>query len=294
MPKAFIIGHPIKHSRSPLIHGYWLKHYGLEGSYERIDVLPVDAGDFLAGFARDGFVGGNVTIPHKEAAFAAVGRRTERAERLGAVNTVWIEDGVLWGDNTDVTGFMAHLDASLAAQGLPAQGLGTGWEQDVDTALVLGAGGAARGIVAGLQDRPLRRILVANRSRGKAEDLVRDLGGSPNRPPVLEAIAWEDLGSALTRSRLIVNTTSLGMAGQPPLLLDLSAVPDGAVVADIVYVPLKTPLLAAAEARGLRTVDGLGMLLHQAAPGFRRWFGLMPEVTPELRALIVADLEGAR
>ncbi len=280
MTKAFIVGHPIKHSRSPLIHGHWLQQYRLEGSYERIDVAPVNFGDFLRGFPAKGFAGGNVTLPHKEAAFAGVERRTQRAERVGAVNTLWIEDGVLWGDNTDVLGFMAHLDASL----------GIGWEQDVDTALVLGAGGAARAVVAGLQDRPLKRILVANRTLSKAEDLVRDL--RRHSSVALETSAWEALGRVVPHARLIVNTTSLGMAGQPPLALDLSRAPLNAAVADIVYVPLQTPLLAAAAARGLRTVDGLGMLLHQAVPGFRRWFGATPEVTPSLRALIVADVEG--
>ena len=280
MTKAFIVGHPVKHSRSPLIHGHWLKRYGLDGSYERIDVAPVNFADFLRSFERDGFAGGNVTIPHKEAAFAGASRRTARAERLKAVNTLWFEDGVLWGDNTDVIGFMAHLDRSL----------GTSWERDVDTALIIGAGGAARAVVAGLQDRPLKRIMVANRTGPKAGELVHDLKGSG--PAALEAVAWEELGPALARSGLIVNTTSLGMVGQPPLLLDLDGAPADAVVADIVYVPLKTPLLAAAEARGMRIVDGLGMLLHQAAPGFERWFGVAPEVTPELRALIVADIEG--
>jgi len=282
MTKAFIVGHPIKHSRSPLIHGYWLKQHGISGSYERIDVEPVNFGNFLGTFHERGFAGGNVTIPHKEAAFAGVARRTERAERLGSVNTLWVENGVLWGDNTDVTGFMANLDLNL----------GTGWEQDVDTALVLGAGGAARGIVAGLQDRPLQRILVANRTLSKAQDLVR--GFERHGPVKLEALAWEDLGRALSEAQLIVNTTSLGMAGQPPLTLDLARAPGRAIVTDIVYVPLRTPLLAAAEAHGLRTVDGLGMLLHQAVPGFERWFGVRPEVTPDLRALIVADLEASQ
>ncbi|WP_114944162.1 shikimate dehydrogenase [Microvirga calopogonii] len=282
MTKAFVVGHPIKHSRSPLIHGYWLKQYGIDGSYERIDVAPVKFGDFLKDFRSQGFAGGNVTIPHKEMAFLSVERRTERAERVGAVNTLWFEDGVIWGDNTDVIGFMAHLDASL----------GKGWEQDVDTALVLGAGGAARAVVAGLQDRPLKRILVANRTLSKAEDLVRDL--RPGSSVALETSAWEALGRVIPHAQLIVNTTSLGMAGQPPLTLDLSRVPRNAAVADIVYVPLETPLLSAAAAQGLRTVDGLGMLLHQAVPGFKRWFGVTPEVTPELRALILADIEGHR
>jgi shikimate dehydrogenase len=282
MAKAFVVGHPIKHSRSPLIHGYWLDRYGLDGSYERIDVAPVNFGDFLKSIRSQGFAGGNVTIPHKEMAFLSVERRTAQAERVGAVNTLWFEDGLLWGDNTDVTGFMAHLDASL----------GTGWEQDVETVLVLGAGGAARAVVAGLQNRPCKRIFVANRTLSKAEDLVRDL--RPASPVGLETSAWEALGRVIPHAQLIVNTTSLGMAGQPPLALNLAKAPRNAAVADIVYVPLETPLLAAAAAHNLRTVDGLGMLLHQAVPGFRRWFGVTPEVTPELRALILADIEAQR
>jgi len=279
MTKAFVVGHPIKHSRSPLIHGYWLKEHGLVGSYERLDVAPEDFSDFLKSFSGQGFTGGNVTIPHKEAAFAGVDHRTKRAERLGAVNTLWIEDGLLWGDNTDILGFMAHLDQSL----------GKDWEKAVDTALVLGAGGGARAIVAGLQERSIPQILVANRTLSKAGELVQDL--DDDGPSILQALAWDQIDAALGQAGLIVNTTSLGLAGQPPLELDLGKTPAGAVVADIVYVPLRTPLLAAAEARGLRTVDGLGMLLHQAAPGFARWFGVTPQVTPELRALIVADIE---
>jgi shikimate dehydrogenase len=281
MKKAFIIGHPIKHSRSPLIHGHWLKQYGIDGSYERIDVAPENLDEFLLVFWNMGFIGGNVTIPHKEETFAFLDHKTERAQRLGAVNTLWYDEkGIeLWGDNTDVLGFMDNLD----------QTLGTGWEQDVDTALVLGAGGAARGIVAGLQDRPLKRILITNRTRARAEELARALSGAS--AVEIETLAWDDLDHGVAQSQLIVNTTSLGMAGQPPLPTDLSRAPKNAIVSDIVYVPLRTPLLAAAEARGLRTVDGLGMLLHQAVPGFERWFGVKPQVTPELRALIVADIE---
>lgn len=282
MTKAFIVGHPIKHSRSPLIHGHWLKQHGLDGSYERLDVAPADFPAFLKTLAARGFIGGNVTIPHKEAAFAGVDRRTERAERLKAVNTLWIENGLLWGDNTDVLGFMAHLDQSL----------GTGWEKPVETALIIGAGGAARAVVAGLQDRAIGRILVANRTESKARDLVRDLERKDG--PALDVLPWERIGNAVAQAGLIVNTTSLGMEGQPTLDLDLSGAPDHAAVADIVYVPLKTPLLAAAEARNLRVVDGLGMLLHQAVPGFARWFGVTPQVTPDLRALIVSDIEGKR
>ena len=282
MTKAFVVGHPIKHSRSPLIHGAWLKSHGLTGSYERIDVAPQDFPRFLASFADQGFVGGNVTIPHKEAAFAGVRRRTERAERLRAVNTLWIEDGEVWGDNTDVIGFMSHLDHSL----------GAGWERGVRTALVLGAGGAARAVVAGLIARPLDRVLVANRTLARAREVADALSG-PGRPGIAP-LAWEEIESALADVDLLVNTTSLGMAGQPALELDLSPLRDGAIVADIVYVPLRTPLLPLAEDRGLRSVDGLGMLLHQAVPGFARWFGVTPEVTPDLRALIVDDIEGRR
>ncbi|QFU14962.1 shikimate dehydrogenase [Microvirga thermotolerans] len=277
MTRAFVVGHPIAHSRSPLIHGHWLLSHGLEGSYERLDVAPADFPEFVRTFAERGYAGGNVTIPHKEAAYRAVDRRTERAEKLKAVNTLWVEDGLVWGDNTDVLGFMAHLDETL----------GQGWERAVDTALVIGAGGAARAVAAGLQERPIGRILVANRTFSKAQDLMRDLAGPG---AALEALPWERLGEAVEAAGLVVNTTSLGMTGQPPLDIDLAGARPGAAVADIVYVPLRTPLLAAAEARGLRTVDGLGMLLHQAAPGFRRWFGIMPQVTPELRALVAADL----
>jgi shikimate dehydrogenase len=280
--KAFVVGHPINHSRSPLIHGTWLKEHGIAGSYERIDVAPEDFPHFLKTFADRGFAGGNVTIPHKEAAFAGVARRTERAERLKAVNTVWIENGELWGDNTDVLGFMAHLDQTLEP----------GWERDVGTVLVAGAGGAARGVIAGLMTRSVERILIANRTIEKAEEIAAEfaVGTGPHLVP----LAWSRIEAALDDVELLVNTTSLGMTRQPAFEPDLSAMPDWGVVADIVYVPLKTPLLALAEARGLRTVDGLGMLLHQAVPGFARWFGVTPQVTPELRALIVADIEGRR
>lgn len=277
-PKAFIIGHPVGHSRSPLIHGHWLARHGLAGSYERIDLAPDEVPAFLLSFAAQGFAGGNVTIPHKEQAFALVQRPTELARRLGAVNTLWIKDGILHGDNTDVMGFLAHLGRSL----------GPDWAGGVRDALVLGAGGAARAVVVGLLDSGVGRIRIANRSTERAQSLE---ALDPDR---VTAIAWQSIAEAMTRTQLVVNTTALGMAGQEALDLDLGALPEGSAVCDVVYVPLETALLAAARARGLPAIDGLGMLLHQAVPGFRHWFGLTPEVTPDLRALVVADLEAHR
>jgi shikimate dehydrogenase len=276
MTRAFVVGHPIAHSRSPLIHGHWLAEHGIDGTYERIDVAPEAFPAFLADLRVAGFAGGNVTIPHKEAAFGLVESLTPRAEKIGAVNTLFFDGAErLCGDNTDAPGFIAHLDQSL----------GLGWvAQGPGTALVLGAGGAARAIVVGLLERGLTRIWVANRTLARAEALVE------LDPARVEAVTWLDLPAALARTGLLVNTTSLGMVGHPPLDIDLIDLPEDAAVADIVYAPLETPLLAAARARGLRTVDGLGMLLHQAVPGFARWFRVTPSVTPELRARIVADL----
>lgn len=274
-PKAFVVGHPIRHSRSPLIHGHWLERHGLAGSYERIDVPPEEFEAFLRGFGSRGYRGGNVTIPHKEAACRLADRVTDRARRLQAANTLWIENGLVHADNTDVVGYAASLD----------QALGAGWEQGVGTAVILGAGGAARAVAAALLDRGLA-VQVANRTLERAEAL-RDLSSER-----ISALPWGALPQALPRAGLLINTTSLGMAGQPPLELDLAALPETAIVSDIVYVPLETPLLAAARKRGLRTVDGLGMLLHQAVPGFARWFGVTPEVTPDLRRLIETDVRG--
>ncbi len=276
-PHAFVVGHPIGHSRSPLIHGYWLRQHELSGSYERIDVSPAGFAAFIASLVSRGLVGGNVTIPHKQAALALADRVTDRARLLGAANTLWRANGLLYADNTDVQGFVDSLDASVP-----------GWAGTGGHAVVLGAGGAARGIVAGLLDRIPERIVVVNRTPARAADLAAVFG------PRVTAHAWADVATVLPRAGLLVNTTSLGMLGQPALAIDLAPLPAGALVADIVYVPLETPLLAAARRRGLQTVDGLGMLLHQAVPGFARWFGITPTVTPELRALVVADIEGHR
>jgi len=271
--KAFVCGHPIAHSRSPLIHSHWLKSYGIDGSYTAIDVAPADFAAFLRGLAAAGLRGGNVTIPHKEAAFAAVQRRDEAAEQIGAVNTLWFEDGVLWGGNTDAYGFAANLDH-----------LAPGWAKG-DVAVVLGAGGASRAIIHALKQRGFKDIRIVNRTVARAEQLANQFGAGITAHP--QAATPELLGDA----SLLVNTTALGMHGNEGLPADPANLPGHAIVTDIVYVPLETPLLTAAKARGLKTVDGLGMLLHQAVPGFERWFGKRPEVTAELRNLIVADMD---
>ncbi|MCS0502521.1 shikimate dehydrogenase [Ancylobacter mangrovi] len=271
--RAAVIGHPVAHSRSPLIHGYWLKSHGIDGSYGLFDVAPADIDRFLGDFAASGLVGANVTVPHKEAAFRAARELDPVAVALGAVNTLWLEDGRLCGANTDVHGFLANLDAAEPD-----------WTRALGEAVVLGAGGAARGIIHGLLSRGLDRVVVANRTFARAEAMRAHFG-----PRVLP-VEWRDMPATLAGCQLLVNTTSLGMKGQPPLDIDLSALSPDALVTDIVYVPLVTPLLAAARAQGLATVDGLGMLLHQAVPGFERWFGVRPQVTSELRELVLADL----
>lgn len=274
MKRAAVIGWPIEHSRSPLIHGYWLKTYGIDGSYGKIAVKPDEVAAFLRSLAANGLAGCNVTLPHKEAAFAAADHREASAEAVGAANTLWLESGRLHAANTDTYGFMRHLELSAP-----------GWRQRDRPALILGAGGAARGIVYGLLEAGVGRVLVANRTRARADDLVRHFG------PRVVAVDWDQAVPQSASAGLLVNTTSLGMAKTGPLDFDLSLMPNDAVVADIVYVPLETALLRNARARGLVGVDGLGMLLHQAVPGFAKWFGVTPEVTPELRQIIVRDIE---
>jgi shikimate dehydrogenase len=278
--KAFVVGHPIAHSRSPKIHGHWLGRYGIGGSYEAIDVAPDDIATFLASLRERGLTGGNVTIPHKEAAFAAVARRDAAAELIGAVNTLWFENGDLVGGNTDAHGFAANLDE-----------FAPGWT-DNGPAVVLGAGGAARAVVHALKLRDVSDIRIVNRTLSRAGELRDRFGGGITA----HGGATPDL---LADAGLLINTTSLGMAGKGEadggkLPADPALLPARAIVTDIVYVPLETPLLGLARTRGLKTVDGLGMLLHQAVPGFERWFGRRPRVTPELRALVVADLEAAK
>jgi shikimate dehydrogenase len=271
--RAAVIGHPVAHSRSPVIHRYWLNEHKIDGDYTREDVSPEKIRMFLANFATSGLVGANVTVPHKEAAFLALDRVEPVATALKAANTIWLEDGRLAGTNTDVYGFLANLDDRLPD-----------WDVEAEQAVVLGAGGGARAVVFGLLQRGLGRVAIANRTAGRAEAIAAEFSDRVTPASLSELPGW------LQDADLLVNATTLGMAGQPPLTLDLAPMQDGAAVCDIVYVPLETPLLAAARARGLRTVDGLGMLLHQAVPGFERWFGVRPSVTPGLRAAVLADL----
>lgn len=275
-PRAFVIGHPVAQSRSPLLHGHWLRTLGLPGSYEKVDVAPEALPAFVGGLREAGFAGGNVTVPHKPAALALVDEADEAARAVGAVNTVWIEGGRLHGGNTDASGFLANLDAEAP-----------GWDGPNGLAVVLGAGGAARAVVHGLLGRGFR-VAIVNRTLDTAAAIARAFG------PRATAHAWDGLPTLLPAVDLLVNTTSLGMAGKPPLALDLGPLNPGAIVSDIVYVPLDTDLLRAARARGHRAVDGLGMLLHQAVPGFARWFGVVPRVTPALRAVVEADVRAAR
>ena len=271
--RCFIIGHPVAHSRSPLIHGHWLAEHGLAGSYERVDVPPAEVAGFIARLRSGEFVGGNVTVPNKEVVLPLLDDASETARAMGAANTLWMEGGTLRGDNTDAYGFLAHLDACVP-----------GWIARSGTALILGAGGAARAVIHGLVERGVGRILLVNRSSERAVELAASFAGT------VRARAWQEVAELVAECDLIVNTTSLGMHGQPPLEIDLSALRPGTIVDDIVYVPLETPLLAEARRRGGIPVDGLGMLLHQAVPGFERWFGVRPQVTAELRAKLEVDI----
>lgn len=275
-PLAFVTGFPVAHSRSPIIHRHWLERYRIDGGYEAVEVRPEALPEFLQDVAagRAGFIGGNVTIPHKEAAFRLADFADELATELGASNTLWMEDGKLCASNTDGYGFAANLD-----QAAP------GWKAG-KTAVILGAGGASRAVIQTVRDSGFTAVHVVNRTFERALSLADRFGEAVFAHPL------PALKEVVDKADLFVNTTSLGMSGDnplPPLYLDRLAA--DAVVTDIVYVPLQTPVLEQAAALGLRTVDGLGMLLHQAAPGFEKWFGKRPEVTAELRALIVNDLE---
>ncbi|MBX3534873.1 MAG: shikimate dehydrogenase [Xanthobacteraceae bacterium] len=271
--RACVIGYPVAHSRSPLIHGYWLRKYKIDGEYVRHEVKPPEIDAFLKNFANGSFVGCNVTLPHKEAAARNVAKATNVVRALGVANTLWVENDTLHGDNTDVAGYLAHLDDTIP-----------GWDANTRHAIVLGAGGAARAIAYGLKMRGVETITIVNRSRERAAQLTKEIKIEAN------IAGFDDLESLLPSTDLLVNTTSLGMSGQPPLEINLKNLKTGAAVSDIVYAPLETELLKQARERGYPVVDGLGMLLHQAVPGFERWFGVRPKVTKELRDLIVADL----
>jgi shikimate dehydrogenase len=272
---ACIIGWPVEHSRSPLIHNYWLKTYGIEGEYRREAVPPDEFDAFVQSLAARDYVGANVTVPHKEKALA-FSLPDEQARAVGAANTLWIAGGFLHATNTDVEGFLNNLDA-CAPQ----------WDRGLDNAVVVGAGGAAHAVVYALLTRRIERITVVNRTPERAEVLRQRFLER------LQVAPWEQLNDLLGEATLFVNTTTLGMAGQPELEADIGRLPSHAIVADLVYVPLVTPLIKMAKAKGLRTADGLGMLLHQAVRGFELWFGKKPEVTAELRALVEADLKAS-
>ncbi len=270
------LGWPVAHSRSPRLHGFWLAEHGIDGAYVPLAVRPEHLATAVAALPLLGFKGANVTVPHKEAALQLCALVSEEARRIGAVNTLTVgEDDRLEGHNTDGFGFLQNLEAGAPAGWLPKSG----------PAVLLGAGGAARAIAVALLDAGTPQVRLINRSVGRAEKLASDLGSRR-----VKVESWERRAEALDDAALLVNSTSLGMTGQPPLDLDLARLPDAALVNDIVYVPLETPLLAAARARGNPVVDGIGMLLHQARPGFAAWFGTMPEVTPALRRHVLDGL----
>jgi shikimate dehydrogenase len=266
-----VIGYPVKHSRSPMIHNYWIKQHGIDAVYRIEEVTPDVFPDFIKNLRQRGYVGANVTVPHKQAVMT-LSEPDEKARGIGAANALWFADGTLRSTNTDVHGFLSNLDAATP-----------GWDRGLETAVVLGAGGGARAVVYGLLQREVQRVYVINRTRDRAEALQKQFGQR------VRPAGWDETTGLLGGAGLLVNTTTLGMTGQPPLDINLRC-PASLVVADIVYNPLVTKLLAAARERGLRTADGLGMLLHQAVRGFELWFGIRPEVTPELRALVEADL----
>ena len=266
-----VIAWPAGHSRSPLIHNYWIKQHNLNAEYRREAVPPEKFADFVSNLRANGYIGANISVPHKEVALTLT-EPDDRARAVGAANALWYDDDRLRSTNTDVEGFLANLDAATP-----------GWDRGLSTAVVLGAGGGARAVIFALLAREVGRIYVINRTAARAKALQKKFG---NR---IQVASWEETTGLLGGAGLLVNTTTLGMVGQPRLELNLRC-PPSLVVADLVYDPLVTGLLALARARGLRTADGLGMLLHQAVRGFQLWFGVRPEVTAELRALIEADL----
>ena len=275
MKHACVIGWPVEHSRSPLLHGYWLKKYGIDGTYTKRAVAPEAVAGFLQSVRANGYVGCNVTVPHKAAAYSAADEREDSAKAVSTANTLWLSDGKLVAANTDTYGYMTNLSEQAP-----------GWDRRDAPVSILGAGGAARAIVFGFLDAGVSEIRVFNRTRARAETLAQQFGSC------VKVFDWSQREAGSRDSAVLVNTTTIGMNGAGTLDLDLAGFDPECVVSDIVYVPLETELLRKAKSQGLRTVDGLGMLLHQGVPGFEKWFGVRPEVTDELRNLIVGDIEG--
>lgn len=273
---AGVMGWPVAHSRSPMLHNHWIRQYGLDGAYVLLPVAPGRLEAALRGLPALGFAGCNITIPHKIDAMALVERVDPIARRIGAINTIVVEaDGTLTGRNNDGFGYLQSLRDARPS-----------WRADAGPAVVIGAGGGARAVVVSLAEAGAPEIRIVNRTTARAEALARDVG------PVAKALAWSARHDALAGAALVVNTTNQGMHGNPPLDLDLSALPPDALVSDIVYIPLETPLLRAARERGNATVNGLGMLLNQARPAFQAWFGVLPEITADLRRSIEATIQG--
>jgi shikimate dehydrogenase len=277
MTRACVIGWPIAHSRSPLIHNHWLRQYGIDGSYTREPVKPEDLQTFLQSLKALGLAGCNVTVPHKETAFALAAVRDPSAVAVNAANTLWLDDGRLACANTDTYGFMANLDAAAPD-----------WQKQAGPVLILGAGGSARAVVYGFLEAGIGDVRVFNRTLDRAQDLVRHFGAR------VSAHAWDDRNEHVPEAAVIVNTTTLGMNGTGTVGIEFTRAQSGAVAADLVYVPLETEFLQTARANGLIGVDGLGMLLHQAVPGFEKWFGVRPVVTSELYQIIARDIGGAK
>jgi len=274
MHRACVIGWPITHSRSPLIHNHWLSVYGIDGYYG-IEAVPPEAfSDFLLSLQARGYAGANITVPHKEAALRLADGADATATAIGAANTIWLDEEKISASNTDCYGFITHLTGTVPD-----------WKERDGPVAILGAGGAARGILYALLRCGIAEIRLFNRTRSRAEKLAQDFGAK------IKIGDWQDRDRQLDDCILLVNATSLGMTGAPPLEISLERLPARAAVMDIVYVPLETALLRQARERGHRTIDGLGMLLHQAVPGFEKWFGVRPDVTNELRQILVADLE---
>lgn len=274
--QAFVCGHPIKHSRSPMLHGFWLKRHNIEGRYDLTDVAPKNFEKFIKSLRENNMVGGNLTIPHKEAAHTHVDKLDDAATKIGAVNTVWFENNQLIGGNTDAHGFTANLDQNAK-----------GWDKEPQnkTAIVFGAGGASRAVLYSLIQRGISKIYLVNRTIEKAKKLANEFGKS------IIPITIVEITDVLPQADIFINATSLGMKNEDQYPFDIARLKSTALVTDLVYTPLQTVLIKEATKAGLATVDGLGMLLHQAVPGFEKWFGIRPQVTDELRQLIVKDLE---